>query len=125
MNGITFPNESLAVSIRRIENRLELFDSFLGTAQAEDAFNTSSWGWVLAIDQYCMNRLAPIFVRRTLFLQEDTAFSDYNRNIAVNVALSILVNKRDGNVCVCYALSERNTKYASAATVVYRFRRLV
>lgn len=71
-----------------------------------------------------MNRLAPFF-RRTLFLQEDTAFSDDDGNIAVNVALAILINQRDGNVCVCYALSERNTKYASAATVVYRLIRLV
>lgn len=80
---------------------------------------------VSAANHNFTNRLALFFVRRTLFLQEDTAFSDYNRNIAVNVALSIIIKKRDGNVCVCYTLSERNTKDASAATVVYRFRRLV
>lgn len=42
----------------------------------------------------------------TLLFQKHTAFCDDNRHVSVNVAASILVDERDGDVGVRDALSE-------------------
>lgn len=50
VDGVSVPDEPLAISIRRIEYRLELLDSFLGPIQSKDAFNTGSWYGVLVAE---------------------------------------------------------------------------
>ena len=51
-------------------------------------------------------------VAPTFFLQVDAAFCYHDGNVTVNVALSVLVNQRDGDIGVRDALPERDSKDA-------------
>lgn len=51
-------------------------------------------------------------MRLTLLLEVDSAFRNYDGHVAVDVALSVLVEQRDGHVGVGYALDEGYTEYA-------------
>jgi hypothetical protein len=46
----------------------------------------------------------------TLLLQVHTTFGDYNRDIAVDVALPMFIEQRNSNVCIRYALDEGYTE---------------
>lgn len=48
----------------------------------------------------------------TLFLQEDTALCDDNGDIAVDIALAVLVEERDCDIGIGDALDEGNAKDA-------------
>jgi hypothetical protein len=48
----------------------------------------------------------------TLLLQIYAAFCDYDRHVAVDVALPVLVEQRYGDIRVGYALNEGYSKYA-------------
>jgi hypothetical protein len=51
-------------------------------------------------------------VRLTLFLQVHAAFCDHDWHVAVDVALSVLVEQRYRNVRVWYALDKGYAEYA-------------
>jgi len=51
-------------------------------------------------------------LERTFLLQKDTALGNNNRNISVDVALAVLIDERNGDVGVGYALSQRHPKDA-------------
>jgi hypothetical protein len=55
--------------------------------------------------------------RHTLLLQVHAALCDYDGNIAVYVALSVLVEQRDGDVRVGYALNQRYAKYSGKGSL--------
>ena len=48
----------------------------------------------------------------TFFLQEDAAFCYYNRNIAIDVALAVVIHEGNGNVRINDALSQRDAEDA-------------
>lgn len=47
---------------------------------------------------------------RTLFLQEDTAFGNYNGDVTVDVALPVFVDKGYGNIGVLDAIAKGDAK---------------
>lgn len=48
----------------------------------------------------------------TLFFQVDTAFRDDDGHVAVDVALAMFVEQRDGDIGIWYALNEWYAKDA-------------
>lgn len=50
--------------------------------------------------------------RLTLFFKEYTALCNYNRDVAIDVALAMLVEERYGDIRIGYALNEGDAKYA-------------
>lgn len=85
---VAIPNKTLAVSIGGVENALELFYALLGTAEAENAFNASSWRGGLA------SRAAKQWkmVTRTFFFQKDATFGNNDGHIAVDIALALFID---------------------------------
>lgn len=47
---------------------------------------------------------------RTLFLQKDTAFGNYDGDVTVDVAFPIFVDKGYGNIGVLDAIAKRDAK---------------
>jgi hypothetical protein len=52
-----------------------------------------------------------VAVIRTSLLQEHSTLGDYDGNIAVYIALAILIDKRDGDVGIRDALAKRDAEY--------------
>lgn len=48
----------------------------------------------------------------TFLFQEDTAFRHHNGDVAVDVALAVVVHQRNGDICVDDALAQRDTEDA-------------
>lgn len=93
----------------------EFLDALLGSVQAEDALNTGRClCWRQHLDSHSQWHQCQRAARelRTFFLQEDTAFCHHYRDVAVDVALSIIVDEGDRNVRVCDALAQRDAENA-------------
>lgn len=113
MYCISVPNEALAVSIGGVEDAFELFDALFGTTEAENAFDTGSWREKLAGKVTGGEKLAI----RTFFFQKHATFGNDNGHIAINVALALFIDQGDGDVCIGYTLSQRDTKDAWSSSL--------
>jgi hypothetical protein len=49
--------------------------------------------------------------RRTLLLQEDAAFGNNDWDVAIYVALAMLIDEGDGHICICYTLAKGHAEY--------------
>lgn len=105
MDGIASPVQTLSVSRRGIKRGPELLYSLLGASQPEDAFYIRGC-------ESSATYISRAQLNLTLFFKINTALSDYDGNIAIDIALAVLVKQRYGDVGVGDALDERHTKYA-------------
>lgn len=102
MDRVTVPTKAFSIAIRGVKDQLELLDALFRSIQAENALDA----------RRCIPASAPYSgfaswgVAPTLLFQKHSAFCNHYRDIAVNVALAVVVDERNGDICVNDALSQ-------------------
>lgn len=125
VHRVTVPNETLAISIGRVKCQFQFLDALLGAAQTKDAFYAGGCNDMSAtngphdakVGSDVTPRWATSRRRRTFFLQKDSAFCDNNWDISVNIALAVIIDKRDGHIGICDTLAQWDAKNALRAAL--------
>jgi hypothetical protein len=85
--SVPCPVQSLAIAVGGIERNLELLDALLATRETKDALDIGRCLTSESVKMWMNQYLA------TFFFEEYTTFCNYDRHVAVDVALAFIVEE--------------------------------